>query len=59
MPKEKRTFHAEVIASTSLQLQKVVPEQQKQPDLLAQQAARRQYFAPELINRLAEKIKKL
>jgi hypothetical protein len=59
MPKEKRTFHSEVIASTSLQLQRAVPEQQKQPDPSALEADHRQYFAPELINRLAEKIKKL
>jgi hypothetical protein len=59
MSKDKRTFHSEVLASSSLRLQKTEPAQQKQLDQLKQEAAQRQYFAPELINRLAEKIKKL
>jgi hypothetical protein len=59
MSKDKRTFHSEVLASSSLRLQKLEPAQQKQPDQLNQRVEHRQYFAPELINRLAEKIKKL
>jgi hypothetical protein len=59
MSKEKHTFHSEVLASSSLKLQETRPAQQKQPPQIAERVTHRQYFAPELINRLAEKIKKL
>jgi hypothetical protein len=59
MPKEKRTYNSEVLASTSLKLQKTMPARQKESDPEDQRLASRQYFAPELITRLAEKIKKL
>lgn len=59
MAKEKRTFKAEVLAPASLRLEKSAPTAQKQTDRTVPQVAPRQFFAPELIHRLAEKIKKL
>ena len=59
MAKEKRTFNSEVISPVSLRLQKSDPVAEKRLDRVDQHVAPRQFFAPELINRLAEKIKKL
>jgi hypothetical protein len=59
MSKEKRTYNSEVLDTTSLKLQKVMPAQNPQSDLCSQEDTLKQKFAPELINRLAEKIKKL
>ena len=59
MTKEKRTFNSEVLSSASMHLKKMDSALEKQPDQAAHRMAPRQYFAPALINRLAEKIKKL
>ncbi len=59
MPKEKRTYNSEVIISSSLNLQRTVPLDEKNSDHLDQSTEKRQIFSPELISRLAERIKKL
>ena len=59
MSKEKRTYNAEVVASSSLQLRRTTPQEEKHPDQLDQAIAKRQTFSTELISRLAERIKKL
>ena len=59
MPKEKRTYNSEMAASTSLQLQRIAALDEKHLDHSDQRAANRQFFSPELISRLAERIKKL
>lgn len=59
MSKEKRTYSAEVVASSSLQLRRANNQDDKDPDQLDQAIAKRQTFSSELIARLAERIKKL
>ena len=59
MSKEKRKYNAEVAASPSLRLQQAAPLGEKHPDQTDKKVAKRQFFSPELIARLAERIKKL
>lgn len=60
MPKEKRTYQSETITPHALRLEPIGKEHQKphqqRPDGEAQ---RKSFFTPELISRLAERIKKL
>ena len=59
MAKKKRTYNSEVLTPAALHLQKTGSALQKRQDQTDQRVAPKQFFAPELINRLAEKIKKL
>lgn len=59
MSKEKRTYNAEVVNQTSLQLHRTAPSVEEHPTGSDQKARKRQIFSPELISRLAERIKKL
>lgn len=59
MSKEKRIYNSEVAIPTSLQLQRTAPTAEKNPVQTERMAAKRQFFSPELISRLAERIKQL
>lgn len=59
MSKEKRTYHAEVITSSSLQLQSADSMNEKNQNRNDHKVAKRQFFSPEMIARLAERIKKI
>jgi hypothetical protein len=59
MPKEKRTFKSEALSPAALRLRPI----DRQPDQIQehpqQPSHRKSAFTPELIARLAERIKKL
>ncbi len=59
MSKKKRTYNSEVIDTPSLQLQPTDPLDEKLPERKDQKGAKGQIFSPEMISRLAERIKKL
>jgi hypothetical protein len=60
MPEEKRTFHSEtVLNSSSLRLEPADPGREKLAGSASAPEARKPLFSPELIARLAERIKKL
>jgi len=57
--KEKRTYNAEVVTSSSLQLRRTTSQDEQDPDQLDRATAKKQTFSTDLISRLAERIKKL
>ena len=60
MPKEKkRTYHAESAAPAALRLEPRPRRRNPAPRQGAAEAPRGQFFSPELIQRLAERIRKL
>ena len=60
MPKEKkRTYHAETTAPEALRLTPRPSRQRTGPVQAAETHPRGQFFPPELIQRLAERIRKL
>ena len=59
MSKKKRTFKSEVVTPTTLQLNPLAKPLEKNLDQTYHDVAKKQYFPPELIARLTERIKKL
>jgi hypothetical protein len=59
MSKKKRTYNSEVIVTPSLQLQRLEPLDEKVLDQKVRKVTKGQFFSPEMISRLAERIKKL
>jgi hypothetical protein len=59
MSKKKRTFHSDIVTTTSLRLQQTDAVLNKTDDQTYPEAPKKQIFSPELITRLTERIKKL
>lgn len=59
MSKEKRTYNTEVVTPSSLRLHRTAPTAEKNPVQTERMVAKKQFFSPELISRLTERIKKL
>jgi hypothetical protein len=59
MSKEKRTFKSETLSPAALRLEPIVRQPDQIQDQYQQSPRRKSAFTPELIARLAERIKKL
>ena len=59
MSKKKRTFNLDVLTPSSLRLYQTDTTQEKRSNQTEQSVPKKQFFSPELIARLTERIKKL
>ena len=59
MSKKKRTFNLDVLTPSSLRLYQTDTTQEKRSNQTEPGVPKKQFFSPELIARLTERIKKL